>query len=163
MITSHLWLPTLLLPGGSEVKASACNAGDQGSIPGLGRSTGEGHPLQYPWTSLVAQLVKNPPAMQETRVQSLGWEDPLEKEMATHSSTPAWKIPWTEEPQSSSVAQLCPTLCDPMNWGLPGSSVHEILQARILEWVAMSFSRGSSQPRDWTLDFWRIALRPSSS
>ena len=48
--------------------------------------------------SLIAQLVKNLPAMQETSVQFLGWEDPLEKEMATHSSILAWKIPWTEEP-----------------------------------------------------------------
>ena len=48
--------------------------------------------------SLVAQMVKRLPAMQETRVQSLGWEDPLEKEMAAHSSILAWKIPWTEEP-----------------------------------------------------------------
>ena len=48
-------------------------------------------------TLFIAQLVKNPPAMQETWVQSLGWEDPLEKEMATHSSTLAWKIPWTED------------------------------------------------------------------
>ena len=43
-------------------------------------------------------MIKNPPALQETRVRSLGWEDPLEKEMATHSSTLAWEIPWTEEP-----------------------------------------------------------------
>ena len=50
------------------------------------------------WASQVAQMVKCLPAMRETRVQSLGWEDPLEKEMATHSSTPAWKIPWMEEP-----------------------------------------------------------------
>ena len=50
------------------------------------------------WTSLVSQRLKNLPAMQETWVQSLGWEDPLEKEMATHSSTLTWKIPWTEEP-----------------------------------------------------------------
>ena len=49
-------------------------------------------------TSLVAQAVKRLPTMWETRVQSLGWEDPLEKEMATHSSTPAWRIPWMEEP-----------------------------------------------------------------
>ena len=48
--------------------------------------------------SLVAQMVKNLPPMQETRVGSLGWEDPLEKEMATHSRILAWKIPWTEEP-----------------------------------------------------------------
>ena len=50
------------------------------------------------WASLVAQLVKNSPAMQETPIQFLGPEDPLEKEMATHSSILAWKIPWTEEP-----------------------------------------------------------------
>ena len=49
-------------------------------------------------TSLVAQMVKRLPTMQETRVQSLGWEDLLEKEMATHSSILAWKIPWTVEP-----------------------------------------------------------------
>ena len=51
-----------------------------------------------PLYSLVAQMVKNLPALQETQVRSLGWEDPLEKEMATHSSTLAWKTPWTEEP-----------------------------------------------------------------
>ena len=50
------------------------------------------------YASLVAQTVKRLPAVRETRVQSLGWEDPLEKEMATHSSTLAWKIPWREEP-----------------------------------------------------------------
>ena len=52
----------------------------------------------YPLASLVAQRIKHLPAMQETRVRSLGWEDPLEKEMATHSSILAWRIPWTEEP-----------------------------------------------------------------
>ena len=50
------------------------------------------------WTSLVTQLVKNPPAMRETWVRSLGWKSPLEKGMATHSSILAWRIPWTEEP-----------------------------------------------------------------
>ena len=50
------------------------------------------------WASLVAQRVKNLPAMQETQVQSLNWEDPLEKGIATHSSILAWRIPWTEEP-----------------------------------------------------------------
>ena len=75
------------LPGGSDGKESACNAGDLGSIPGLGRSPGEGigYPLQYSWASLVTQLVKNPPAVRETWVRSLGWEDPLEKGMVTHS------------------------------------------------------------------------------
>ena len=56
---------------------------------------GMGYPLQYSWASLVAQLVKNPPAVWETWVLSLGWEDPLEKEKTTHSSILAWKIPWT--------------------------------------------------------------------
>ena len=69
-------------------KESAYNAGDPGLIPGLGRSPGEGmgYPCQYSWVSLVAQTVKNLPAMQETWVQFLGWEDPLEKGMATQSS-----------------------------------------------------------------------------
>ena len=122
---------------------------------------------------------------------------PLEKEMATHSSILAWRIPWTEDPgrlqsmgsqrvrhdwvtslhfTSSScaltgiwirlmcvwirlvcvcvlVAQLCLTLCNPMDRSPPGSSVHGILQARILEWVAVPFSRGSSQPREQTPGF----------
>ena len=68
-------------PDSSADKESTCNAGDPGSIPGMGRSPGEwlGYPLQYSWASLVAQTVKNLPAVQETGVQSLGWEDPLEK------------------------------------------------------------------------------------
>ena len=66
-------------------------------IPGLGRSAGEGigYPLQYSWASLVAQLVKNPPARWETWVRSLGWEDLLEKGKATHSSILTWRILWT--------------------------------------------------------------------
>ena len=78
-------------------KESTCNAGDPGSMPGSGRSTeeGKGHPLQYSWASLVAQLVKNLPAMWETGAQSLGSEDPLEKGKATHSSILAWRIQWT--------------------------------------------------------------------
>ena len=73
-----------------------CNAGDPGSIPGSRRPAGEGigYPLQYSWASLVAQLVKNQPAMRETWVRSLGWEDPLEKGKAAHSSILAWRIPW---------------------------------------------------------------------
>ena len=73
----------------------ACNAGDPGSIPGLGSFLGEGigYPLQYSWASLVTQLVKNMPAMWETWVQSLGWEDFLEKVTTTHSSILSWRIP----------------------------------------------------------------------
>ena len=91
-------MPVFLgFPCGSAGKESACSVGDLGLIPGLRRSPGErkGDPLQYSWASTVAQLVKNPPVMRETWVQSLGWEDPLEKEKATHASILAWRIPWT--------------------------------------------------------------------
>ena len=76
------------LPDSSVGKESTCNAGDTGSISELGRSAGEGigYPLKCSWVSLVAQLVKNLPAMRETWVRSLGWEDPLENGKATHSS-----------------------------------------------------------------------------
>ena len=86
-----------LFPHSSVGKESASNAGEPGLIPGSGRSPGEGigYPLQYSWASLVAQLVKNLPVMRETWVQSLGWEDTLEKGKATQSSILAWRIPWT--------------------------------------------------------------------
>ena len=101
----------------------------------------------------------------------------LEKEMVIHSRVLAWRIPGTEEPSGLPsmgshrighdwrylaaaadilcvyvwVVQSCQTLCDPTDYSSPDSSVHGILQARILEWVAVSFSRESSQPRDWIL------------
>ena len=82
-------------PDSSVGKEFAYSAGDPSSIPGLGRSSGEGigYPLQYSWASLVTQLVKNPPTLRETWVQSLGWEDPLEKEKANHSSILTWRNP----------------------------------------------------------------------
>ena len=81
----------------SDSKESACNGRDLGLIPGLGTFPGEGNSnsLQYSRASMVAQLVKDLPAMQETWVQSLGWKDPLEKGEATHSSILAWRIPST--------------------------------------------------------------------
>ena len=93
------------MPDSSVGKESTSSAGDPSWIPGLGRSAGEGigYPLQYSWALLVAQLVKNLPAMWETWVRSLGWEDPLEKGMATHSSFLAWEIPWTEETEGATV------------------------------------------------------------
>ena len=94
-------------------------------------------------------------------VQSLNWEDPLEEGMATHSSILVWRIPWTEVLgvlQSTGLQrvghdlvcmhgellQLCPVLCHPMDCSPPDSSVHEILQARILAWVARPSSRAYS-------------------
>ena len=84
-------------PDSSVGEESACNAGDSRSIPRSGKADGEGigYPHQYSWAFLVAQLVKNPAAIQETWVRSLGWEDPLEEGTATHSSILAWRIPWT--------------------------------------------------------------------
>ena len=83
-------------PDSSVSKESSCNAGDPSSIPGSGRYTGDriGYPLQYFGASLVVQLVKNSPAMWDTWVRSLGWEDTLEKGKATHFSVLAWRIPW---------------------------------------------------------------------
>ena len=84
-------------PDSSVGKESTCNAGDPGSLPEMGKSAGEGtgYPLQDSWASLLAQLVRNIPAMWETWVRSLGWEDLLEKGKATHSSVLAWRSPWT--------------------------------------------------------------------
>ena len=81
-------------PGCSAGKESACKAGGPCLFPGSGRSPeeGVGYPLQYSWASLVIQMTKNPSAVWETWVRSLGWEDPPEEGMATHSSILAWSI-----------------------------------------------------------------------
>ena len=76
-------------PSSSAGKESTCNAGDPGSLGW----EGIGYPFQYSWASLVAQMVKNLPAMWETWVRSLGWQAPLEEGMETHSCILAWKIP----------------------------------------------------------------------
>ena len=95
-LSKHLIYPIHQgFPDSSVAKESACDSVNPGWIPGWGRSTGEriGYPLQYSWASLVAQLAKNLPAKQETKVRSLGWEDLLKKEMVTYSSIFAWEIP----------------------------------------------------------------------
>ena len=134
MLSDHLILCHLLaqigsLPCGSDGNVSACNAGDLGLIPRSGRSPGEGNgnPFQYSCLknsmdcllrSLVADsswahkesdtTEKCLPVMQETWVWSLYWEDPLKKEMATHSNILAWRIPWTEEPDRVSMSETWP-------------------------------------------------------
>ena len=100
LLSCYIFLPSFRLagfPDSSVGKESTCNAGDPGSIPRSGRSPGEGigYPLQSSWFSLVALLGKNPPAMWETWVRYLGWEDPLEEGKATHSSILAWRVPWS--------------------------------------------------------------------
>ena len=88
-------------PSSSAGREPASNVGDSSQIPGSGRSL-----EKYSWASLVAQLVKNPPAMWDTQVRSLGWEDLLKKGMAIHSSTLAWRIPWTIHGVAKSPTQL---------------------------------------------------------
>ena len=99
---------TKSFPDSSADKESTCNAGEPGLIPGTEGSPGEGigYPLQYSWASLAAQWVKNPPAIQETCVQSLGQEDPLEESMATHSSILAWRISMNREAWCAAVHKV---------------------------------------------------------
>ena len=92
-------------PDSSAGKESACNEEDPSLIPGLGSSPGVGigYPFQYSWASVVALTIKNPPAIRETWVQPLGWEDPLEEGMTTHSSILAWRIPMDREAWQATV------------------------------------------------------------
>ena len=89
-----VWLSLVSFSDSSVGKESTCNAGDPSSIPGSGRSAGEGigYPLQYSWAFLALQLIKNLSAMWETWVQSLGWENSLEKGKTIHSRILAWRI-----------------------------------------------------------------------
>ena len=107
------WQPTpVFLPGESQGRGSLVGCRLMGS-----------HRVRHNWSdlaaalelyihSLVAQTVKNLPAMRETWVRSLGWEDPLEKGMATHSSILAWRIPWTEEPDRLQSMESQRVRCD---------------------------------------------------
>ena len=94
IIKLHIYI-YICFPGNSAGKESTFNAGDPSLISGLGRypREGIGYPLQYSWASMVAQVVKNLPAMQDTWVWSLGWKDSLEEGMASYSSILAWRIP----------------------------------------------------------------------
>ena len=106
-------------------------------------------PLQSSWTSLMAQMVKNSPAKWETWVWSLGWELPLEKGKG-------YPLQYSGLEKSKGLQRVrhdwrtFTSLCDHMDCSPPGFSVHGILQAKIKEWVAISFSRGSSRSRDQT-------------
>ena len=134
-------LHRLGFPGGSNGKESACNAGDPCLIPGLGRSPGggNGYPLQYSW--LENPMDRDPGGLQSMGSQRVGHDWLLYRFLPEDSVSATRKV---------LVAYLCPTLCDPKDCSLPDSSVHGILQARTLEWVAISSSRGSSPSRDRT-------------
>ena len=95
----------------AQLVESACCAGDPGLIPGLRRSPGEGtgYPFQYSWTSLVAQLVKSLPAMQETWVRSLGWEDPPWKRAYSCLENPVDRGAWWATVQGVTKGQTRPS------------------------------------------------------
>ena len=177
--------------GASLVAQSVKNlpAGDLGSISGSRRSPGEGigYSFQYSWASLVAQIVRNPPAMQETWVWSMSWEDspggghgnPLlysclenphgqrslvgcspwgHKELdttewlsTTQHSTRHW---WKQHSCVLCCIQSRPTLCNRLDYSLPGPIEYAISRTRILEWCAISYYKGSSWPRDPTCVSW---------
>ena len=124
------------LPHSSDDKESAWNPGDPGSIARSGISTREGIgcPLQSSWAYLVTQLVKNPPAVRETWVQSLGWEDPLEKGKTTHFSIVAWRIPWTIQSMGSQRVRY--------NWAT----------------FTFTFLTRTSKPLEFTENNWEIAF-----
>ena len=151
-------------PSGSDSKASVCNAGDLGSIPGLGKSPGEG---VFPYTknhnitsptyrpSLTPHFIFSGSLAGARITQELG--EPIL--CSVENLPPDQQFLCIHDSASSDsttsklnicclVAKLCLTLCDPMDCSPPGSSVHGMSQARILEWVTISSSRGSSHPRD---------------
>ena len=93
------YLETLAVATGLEKVVSSHSSPKEGQCQRMFKNTTQSHSSHtLAGASLVAQRLKRLPAVRETWVQSLGWEDPLEKEIATHCSTLAWKIPWTEEP-----------------------------------------------------------------
>ena len=96
-----------------------------GLIPGL-ESSGEGigYPFQYSWASLVAQTVKNSPAVEETCVRSLAWEDPLEEGMATHSSMLAWRIPMVRGAWQATVHGVSKSWAQLSDWVHTHTQMH---------------------------------------
>ena len=146
----------LWLPCASASKESACNMGDLGSISGLGRSPGEGnsYPLQFSGLENSMDCIVHGVTESRTRREWLS--------LSLLSFWDNWFIQFLDifltvsmsifrgNKVKVKVARLCPTLCDPMDCKSSGSFVHGILQATILEWVTISFSRGSFQPRNWT-------------
>ena len=132
-------------------KESACTMGDLGLIPGLGRSPGEGkgYPLQYSDLENSMDCIDHGVAKSRTRLSNFPHSQRNSKCQYVNGGRKDLFFKDTIEKESD-VAQSCLTLCNPMDCSLPASSIHEIFQARILESVAISFSRGSFQPRDQT-------------
>ena len=133
-------------PGGSDSKEYACSAGDPGSNPGSGRSPGEENDNPFQYCCLENSIDRG--SLWAT-VHGAGKESDM-TEWLTLLYFHSWQFNEIRGEHERVVAQSCPTLCDPMDCGLPGSSVHGIFQPIVLEWIAISFSKGSSQTRDRT-------------
>ena len=153
----NLEVMTLGFPGGSMVKESTCQCRRRRFNPGSGRSPGGGHgnPLQYSCLENPMDLGawwKTVRGVTKSQTQLSDWTELNVNNNQTSLTLQKYVIPDlflnTWEKVKMLVAQSCPTLCDPITYSLPGSSVHGILQARILERVAIPFSRGFSWPRD---------------
>ena len=157
------------LPCDSAGKESACNTGDLCSIPGLGISPGEwkGYPLQYAGLENSMDCEVQGVTKSQTGLSNLHFHFyTLTKLCYTEALEWSSLVPGSKAKSSleitnptsftvsyhllANLLQWCPTLCGPMDYSLPGPSVHGIFQARILEWTAGLSSRGSSQWRDWT-------------
>ena len=150
-------LPTpvfLGFPDSSVGKESTCNAGDLGSIPGLGRSPGEGkgYPLHYSGLENATDCYSPWGHKELDMTEQLWLWLSLFQFCRTSEILKADSRVWVDSQMLLSRVQLCV----PMDCSLPGSSVHGILQARILEWAAISFSRESSWPGDRTLHYRQI-------
>ena len=135
-------------PGGPVVKTLPSNAEDAGSIPGWRTNStccGAAEQVRHNWTEACVQrqgsFMPQPRLNEAKQIISI-----FSKRVSLSRGEEL--TPWDLPGKMSEVAQSCLTLCNPMDGSPPGSSVHGIFQARVLQWVAISFSRGSSHPRD---------------
>ena len=165
-ICSHLW-ETQGFAGGSVVKNPPAYAGDAGSIPELGRSLGGGNGNSFQYSCLGNPMDRGTwQATMFRRSYFLFCVSFNRGKLCSGSQlnfSPVLSIIIRSYACICVLAQLCPTLCKPVDCSPPGSSDHGIFQARILEWVAISSSRGSSWPREWTASLVSPALAGGST
>ena len=145
---------SIRLPNGTVEKnlpVNARDARDVGLIPGSGRSPGVGNGNLLQYSCLESSMDRGTwQATVHGVTKSWTWLKWLSTHIRVHQETETRAGILVVKVGKSEVAQLCPILCNPMGCSVPGSTIHGIFQARVLEWVAISFSRGSSRPRDPT-------------
>ena len=145
---------SIRLPNGTVEKnlpVNARDARDGGLIPGSGRSPGVGNGNLLQYSCLESSMDRGTwQATVHGVTKSWTWLKWLSTHIRVHQETETRAGILVVKVGKSEVAQSCLTLCNPMGCSIPGSTIHGIFQARVLEWVAISFSRWSSRPRDWT-------------